>query len=87
VSNGLGSRGRNQERERIFKLFHDKVSSKLLAAVFTAQMAKEDLEAKGLKESEMIAKVGDKIVEAIEGLIAVLDPEEPVEADIQAISL
>jgi hypothetical protein len=70
-------KGRNDERDRILRLFHDEVGPKLLAAVFAAQIAKEELEAKGLKESETVAKVGDKLVEAIEGVVAVLDPENP----------
>jgi signal transduction histidine kinase len=61
-------KGQEEERERILKLFHDQVSPHLLAAVFSAQMAKEELEAKGLKESETVAKVGDKLVHVIEGL-------------------
>jgi hypothetical protein len=71
--------GQTDERDRILRLFHDEVGPKLLAAVFTAQIAKEELKAKGLKESETVAKVGDKLVEAIEGVVAVLDPEKPAQ--------
>jgi hypothetical protein len=79
--------GQADERERIFKLFHDWVGPKLLVAVFTAQIAKEELEAQGLKESATVAKVGDRLVEAIDCLVAILDPEEAVIEEIQGDSL
>jgi signal transduction histidine kinase len=69
--------GRDDEHERILKLFHDDVSPKLLAAVFAAQVAKEELEASGLPaESTTVAKIGDQLVEAIEGVADALEPEE-----------
>ena len=48
--------GREEERNRILKLFHDRVSPKLLAAMFEVVNAKEKLEAKGLEESKAVAK-------------------------------
>jgi signal transduction histidine kinase len=69
--------GREEERNRIMKLFHDEVSPKLLAAVFEVQRAKEELDAKGLKEGQAVSKAGEKLIETIDAVISVLDPDEP----------
>jgi hypothetical protein len=66
--------GREEERNRILKLFHDRVSPKLLAAVFEVVNAKEKLEAKGLEESKAVAKAADKLTETIDAVASVLDP-------------
>jgi hypothetical protein len=44
--------GRKEERSRILKLFHDEAGSPLLLAIFEAQLVKEDLESRDLKEAE-----------------------------------
>jgi hypothetical protein len=69
--------GREEERARIIKLFHDRVSPKLLAAVFEVVNAKEKLEAKGLDESKAVAKAADKLTETIDAVASVLDPDQP----------
>ena len=70
--------GREEERSRILKIFHDKVSPKLLAAIFEVARAKEELEAKGLQqESESISKASTALVETIETLANFLDLEKP----------
>jgi len=74
--------GREEERNRILKLFHDRVSPKLLAAVFEVVNAKEKLEAKGLEESKAVAKAADKLTETIDAVASVLDPEEPSANDV-----
>jgi PAS domain-containing protein len=66
--------GREEERNRILKLFHDRVSPKLLAAVFEVVNAKEQLEEKGLAESKAVAKAADKLTETIDAVVSVLDP-------------
>lgn len=66
--------GREEERNRILKLFHDQVSPKLLAAVFEVVNAKEKLEAKGLEESKALAKAAQKLTETIDAVASVLDP-------------
>jgi PAS domain-containing protein len=68
--------GREEERNRILKLFHDKVSPKLLAAVFEVVNARERLEAKGLEESKSVARAADKLTETIDAVAAVLDSDE-----------
>jgi signal transduction histidine kinase len=69
--------GQEEERSRIVKLFHDNVAPKLMAAVFEAQRIKEDLELHGLKQSEEMSKVTEKLTETINSVISVLDPEKP----------
>jgi hypothetical protein len=69
--------GKEEERNRILKLFHDKVSPKLLAAVFEVVRAKEELEAKGLEEGKAVSKAADKLKETIDAVASVLDPDEP----------
>jgi PAS domain-containing protein len=68
--------GKEEERNRILKLFHDKVSPKLLAAVFEVVNAKEKLEAKGLEESKVVARAADKLNETIDAVVSVLDPDK-----------
>jgi PAS domain-containing protein len=67
--------GREEERNRILKLFHDRVSPKLLAAVFEVVNAKEKLEAEGLEESKAVAKAAEKLTETIDAVASVLDPD------------
>jgi PAS domain-containing protein len=67
--------GREEERNRIIKLFHDQVSPKLLAAVFEVVSAKEKLEAQGLDESKAVAKAAEKLTETIDAVVSVLDPD------------
>jgi len=69
--------GQEEERNRILKLFHDKVSPKLLAAVFEVVNAKEKLEAKGLEESKVVARAADKLSETIDAVVSMLDPDNP----------
>ena len=70
--------GRDEERSRILKIFHDKVSPKLLAAIFEVARAKEELESKGLQqESESISKASTALVETIDTLANFLDSEKP----------
>lgn len=70
--------GREEERIRIFKIFHDQVSPKLLAAIFEVARAKEDLDSKGLKEeSKSVSKASEKLIETIDTLLEALDSDEP----------
>jgi hypothetical protein len=69
-------KGREEERRRILQVVHDEVNPPLLAAVFTAQIVTEKLETLGIKEREMAAKVGEKLIEVIDGLVAAFDPPD-----------
>lgn len=68
--------GQQEERNRILRLFHDRVSSKLLVAAFEVQRAKVELEAKGLEEGRAVSKAAEKLNETIDAVVSVLDPEE-----------
>jgi hypothetical protein len=69
--------GREEERIRIFKIFHDQVSPKLLAAIFEVTRVKEDLESKGLKEeSKSVSKASEKLIETIDTLLEALDSDK-----------
>jgi hypothetical protein len=69
--------GREEERIRIFKVFHDQVSPKLLAAIFEVTRAKEELESKGLKEeSKSVSKASEKLIETIDTLLEALDSDK-----------
>jgi len=69
--------GQQEERNRILRLFHDRVSSKLLVAAFEVQRAKLELEAKGLEEGRAVSKAAEKLNETIDDVVSILDPEEP----------
>jgi hypothetical protein len=70
--------GRAEERSRIMKIFHDKVSPKLLAAIFEIARAKEELESKGLQqESEAVSKASTALVETIDTLADFLGSGSP----------
>jgi hypothetical protein len=68
--------GQQEERNRILRLFHDRVSSKLLVAAFEVERAKLELEAKGLEEGRAVSKAAEKLNETIDAVVSVLDPEE-----------
>src|ERR1700733_15010994 len=63
------------ERQRILKQIHDQVSPKLLAAVFAAQMALEKLGEKDSAASEQVANASATVIEAIDRLVEIFDPE------------
>jgi hypothetical protein len=68
--------GREEERIPIFKIFHDQVSPKLLAAIFEVARVKEDLESKGLKEeSKSVSEASEKLIETIDTLLEALDSD------------
>ncbi|MBV8418341.1 MAG: hypothetical protein JO251_24360 [Verrucomicrobia bacterium] len=69
--------GQQEERNRILRLFHDRVSSKLLVAAFEVQRAKLELEAKGLEEGRAVSKAAEKLNETIDDVVSILDPDEP----------
>jgi hypothetical protein len=72
--------GQQEERNRILRLFHERVSNKLLVAAFEVQRAKMELEAKGLEEERAVSKAAEKLNESIDAVVSVLDPGEPGKA-------
>lgn len=66
--------GRQEERARIIKLFHDEVSSTMMAALFAVESAKNALEAQNLpvvleleKASELLSEAVEKTGDVLEG--------------------
>jgi hypothetical protein len=67
--------GREEERNRIAKAFHDEVSSSMLAALFLVEAAKTELEDAGLPQAELVAKASDILAETTEKIVAVVTDE------------
>ena len=68
--------GREEERNRINKAFHDEVSSSIVAALFLIETAKGELEKAGLPQAEAIAKASDILTETTEKIADALSPIE-----------
>jgi signal transduction histidine kinase len=68
--------GREEERNRITKTFHDEISSSIVAALFLIESAKTELEQAGLPQAEVVAKASDILTETTEKIAAALDPSE-----------
>jgi hypothetical protein len=64
--------GREEERNRIIKAYHEEVSSSMIAALFLVESAKSELEEAGLPQAEAISKASDKLAEATEKIADVL---------------
>lgn len=65
--------GQEQERARIVQMFHEEVSSGLIAALFKIQVAKEKLESAESPESEPIAQASEMLSDAVEKIGEVLE--------------
>jgi signal transduction histidine kinase len=68
--------GQEQERIRIVQMFHDEVSSGMLAALFKIQMAKEKLESANSPDVEPVAQASEMLSEAIEKMEEVLEEKK-----------
>lgn len=68
--------GQEQERARIVQMFHEEVSSGLLAALFKIQMAKEKLESADLPESQPVTEASEMLSEAVDKIGEVLDEKK-----------
>jgi hypothetical protein len=69
-SSGQFQQGRNigkeEERNRIVKTFHEEVSSSMIAALFLIEKAKSELEDAGLPQAEAVSKASDILAETTE---------------------
>jgi hypothetical protein len=68
--------GREEERNRINKAFHDEVSSSIVAALFLIETVKSELQQAGLPQAEAVAKAPDILTETTEKIADVLTPAE-----------
>jgi signal transduction histidine kinase len=71
--------GQQEERARIVKLFHDEVSSTMMAALFAVESAKNALEAQNLPAVKELEKASELLSEAVEKTADALEDkkEEP----------
>jgi hypothetical protein len=64
-----------KERIRITTMFHDEVSSPILAAIFAIAIAKDQLESNPTPKNENLERASDLLSGALEKMSEVLDPK------------
>jgi hypothetical protein len=64
--------GREEERSRIMKAFHEEVSSSIIAALFLIETAQSQLEEAGSPQAEVVSKASDILTETTEKIAKVL---------------
>jgi PAS domain-containing protein len=64
--------GREEERNRVIKTFHEEVSSSMIAALFLIETAKSELEEAGLPQAEAVSKASDILAETTEKIANVI---------------
>ena len=69
--------GREEERDRVMRAFHDEVSSSMIAALFLIQTAKIELEDAALPQAEAVSKASDILTQATEKIVEVLVATDP----------
>jgi hypothetical protein len=70
--------GRQEERAKIKRIYHDAVSPELSAALLTLAEAEKGLKAKHAPDADELAKVRHLIDKAIEKIVASLERQEAV---------
>jgi signal transduction histidine kinase len=68
--------GKEQQRTRIAQLFHEELSSDLLAAVFKIHLVKQKLEASGSPNAQQVAEASEILSEAIDKMVDALGVQE-----------
>ena len=58
--------GREEERNRVVRTFHEEVSSSMIAALFLIETVKSELEDAGLPQAEALSKASDILAETSE---------------------
>jgi hypothetical protein len=64
--------GREEERSRIVKAYHEEVSSSMIAALFLIETAKSELEESDLRQAEAVSKASEILTEATDKIAEVL---------------
>jgi signal transduction histidine kinase len=67
--------GHEEERARIVRMFHDEVSSTMLA-VLAIESAKDELKAQNLPQAETVAKASELLQEVVEKISEVLEDKK-----------
>ena len=65
--------GREEERNRIVRTFHEEVSSSMIAALFLIETAKSELEEAGLPQAEAVSKASGILAETTEKMAHVVE--------------
>jgi hypothetical protein len=66
------SAGREEERNRVIRTFHEEVSSSIIAALFLIETVKSELEDAGLPQAEALSKASDILAETTEKIADVI---------------
>jgi hypothetical protein len=64
--------GREEERNRVIRTFHEEVSSSMIAALFLIETVKSELEDAGLPQAEAVSKASDILAETTEKIAHVI---------------
>jgi hypothetical protein len=64
--------GREEERNRVVRTFHEEVSSSMIAALFLTETVKSELEDAGLPQAEALSKASDILAEISEKIAHVI---------------
>ena len=64
--------GREEERNRVIRTFHEEVSSSIIAALFLIETVKNELEDAGLPQAEAVSKASDILAETTEKIAHVI---------------
>ena len=64
--------GREEERNRVIKTFHEEVSSSMIAALFLIETVKSELEEAGLPQVEAVSKASDILAGTTEKIARVI---------------
>jgi hypothetical protein len=64
--------GREEERNRVVRTFHEEVSSSMIAALFLIETVKSELEDAGLPQAEALSKASDILEETREKIAHVI---------------
>jgi hypothetical protein len=68
--------GKEQERMRIVRMFHEEISSGILAAVFKIHQAKEKLKSADSPHAAQVSQASELLSEAIEKMSEVIEDEK-----------
>jgi PAS domain-containing protein len=64
--------GREEERNRVTKAFHEEVSSSMIAALFLIETVKSELEEAGSPQAEAVSKAADILTETTQKIAHVI---------------
>lgn len=69
--------GRQEERDRIARLFHEEVSSSMIAALFLIETAKSELAEADLPQKEAVTQAADILTDVTEKIVKLIDEPDP----------